>query len=287
MAASLARPWSLGKLAAMSHVLNLTYSVAELKPYISWPYFFHAWQLTGKGEQDKLQAEAEHELDSLNERYAAHALCALCEAGSDGDDILIDGVRLPTLRQQRPHGDGEPCLALADFVRPVEQDGFHDTVGVFATTVDWGLETDFHGDAYEKMMVQLLADRLAEAAAERLHEQVRTTYWGYAPNERLSIADMLVGKYQGIRPAVGYPSLPDTSINFILSDIIDFGKIDIRLTENGAMRPHASVSGLMIAHPSAHYFAVGRIGEDQLADYARRRGVPKETARRFLAANIE
>jgi cobalamin-dependent methionine synthase I len=136
------------------------------------------------------------------------------------------------------------------------------------------------------MMAQLLADRLAEAAAERMHEQVRKEYWGYAKDEQLTIPEMLIEKFQGIRPAVGYPSLPDTSLNFVLDELIDMKQIGIRLTESGAMKPHASVSGLMMAHPQARYFKIGKIGEDQLQDYARRRGLPIEVCRKFLAANL-
>ena len=162
----------------------------------------------------------------------------------------------------------------------------HRSIGLFATSVSPSLETDFSSDPYLKLMTQLLADRLAEAAAERMHEQVRKEFWGYAADENLSIPDMLVEKFQGIRPAVGYPSLPDTSLNFIIDDLIDMKQIGIRLTESGAMKPHASVSGLMLAHPEARYFSVGKIGEDQLRDYASRRGLPLELMRRFLASNL-
>ena len=155
-------------------------------------------------------------------------------------------------------------------------------IGLFATSVDIGLETDFDDDVYQKMMVQLLADRLAEAAAEVLHLQVRKEIWGYAKDENLSIPDLLIERFQGIRPAVGYPSLPDTSLNFVLDEILDMKQIGIRLTESGAMKPHASVSGMMIANPKAKYFSIGKIGEDQLQDYARRRGVPAEVLRKWL-----
>ena len=121
---------------------------------------------------------------------------------------------------------------------------------------------------------------------KKMHQEVRTTYWGYAKDEQWSVEDLLVEKFTGIRPAVGYPSLPDQSVNFVLSEWLGFPEIGIRLTENGAMVPHASVSGLMLSHPSARYFAVGKIGEDQLEDYARRRGLPVETMRKFLAANL-
>jgi cobalamin-dependent methionine synthase I len=136
------------------------------------------------------------------------------------------------------------------------------------------------------MMAQTLADRLAEATAERMHEEVRQHYWGYAPDEHLSMQQLHAEAFQGIRPAIGYPSLPDTSINFIISDLIGMKDIGIRLTESGMMMPHASVSGFMIAHPQARYFNLGKIGEDQLHDYSLRRGIPVELARRFLASHL-
>ena len=134
--------------------------------------------------------------------------------------------------------------------------------------------------------MQLLADRLAEATAERMHEEVRKNYWGYAPNENLTMEELHMERFQGIRPAVGYPSLPDTSFNFLIDSVLDMRDIGIRLTESGAMKPHASVSGLMISHPKARYFTIGKIGEDQLVDYSRRRGLPVEVCRKFLAANL-
>ena len=239
-----------------------TYDISQLRPYINWPYFFFAWQVKDPSEKERLRQEAE------------------------GDDIIVAGnKRIPMLRQQEK---GSGYRSLADYVAPLESDGSSLTskIGLFATSADMGLETDFASDAYQKMMAQLLADRLAEAAAEVLHEQVRKQLWGYAPDEHLSIADMLVEKFQGIRPAVGYPSLPDTSLNFVLDDLLDMKQIGIRLTESGAMKPHASVSGLMLAHPEARYFNLGKIGEDQLRDYARRRGLPIEICRKFLAGNL-
>lgn len=264
----------------------LTYGISELEPYINWPYFYFAWQVKDRGEQARLKDEAAGVLRSLDGRYSARALFAVGDAVSDGDDIVFEGTRIPVLRQQRPAAAGEPCLSLADFIRPATM-GKADRMGLFATTVDAGLEADFASDDYMRMMVQLLADRLAEAAAERMHEQVRKRYWGYAPDERLTMAEMHAEKYCGIRPAVGYPSLPDASVNFILADVLGFADIGIRLTGSGAMKPHASVSGLMIAHPAARYFAVGPIGADQLADYARRRGVPVGLIRKFLVSNVD
>lgn len=269
-------------------VHHIIYKVGELKPYINWPYFDYAWGVGSKGrhERTELRREADAMLVELEGRYSAHALFGIFTANSDGDDILVNGVRIPMLRQQHAAGANQTSLCLADFVRPLSM-GVPDEVGVFATTVDAALEKDFAtADPYQKMMAQTLADRLAEAAAEKMHQEVRTNYWGYAPDERLTIQQLHIEAFQGIRPAVGYPSLPDTSVNFILSDLLDMKQIGIRLTESGMMMPHASVSGLMIAHPKARYFNLGKIGEDQLRDYAARRGVPVELMRRFLSNSL-
>ena len=264
-----------------------TYDISQLRAYINWPYFFFAWQVKDPLEKERLRQEAEAFLDTLEGKYHAHALFLLLDAYSDGDDIIVsDDRRIPMLRQQEV---GSGYRSLADYVAPLDSadtSSLISKIGLFATSVDMGLETDFSSDAYQKMMAQLLADRLAEASAEVLHEQVRKQLWGYAPDENLSIADMLIEKFQGIRPAVGYPSLPDTSLNFVLDGLLDMKQIGIRLTESGAMKPHASVSGLMLAHPEARYFNLGKIGEDQLRDYARRRGLPIEICRKFLAGNL-
>ena len=260
----------------------LTYDISALIPYINWPYYYFAWQVKDPAEKKRLRTEAEAFLRQQEGRYHAYAIFELYEANADGDDIAIGSKRIPLLRQQQGRA---PYLCLADFIRPLSS-GIKDKVGLFATSVDIGMETDFGADAYKKMMAQLLADRLAEAAAERVHEQVRKEYWGYAKDEQLTIAEMLVEKFQGIRPAIGYPSLPDTSLNFVLDELLEMKQIGIRLTESGAMKPHASVSGLMLAHPEARYFNLGKIGEDQLRDYARRRGLPVEVLRKFLAANL-
>ena len=264
------------------------YDIHQLTPYINWDYFFFAWGMHNKpaDERQKLQQEAEQVLADLEGRYRAHALFLLVDAHSEDDDIVLaDGRRIPLLRQQQP---GSECLCLADFIQPLAShpSPLTSRIGLFATTVDMGLEKDFDHDAYQKMMVQLLADRLAEAAAECMHEAVRKHYWGYAPDEQLTMQQLHSEQFQGIRPAVGYPSLPDTSLNFVLNELLDFHQIGIRLTESGAMRPHASVSGLMMAHPQARYFAVGTIGSDQLTDYAHRRGLPVEIVRKFLSSNL-
>ena len=276
--------------------MKITYSISELVPYINWVYYFYAWQVKDEAEKQRMYSEALAKLQELDGKYKVYAVFELFDANGDGEDIVIRGTRnekretrIPCLRQQQGN---PPYLCLADFVRPLNisrsssllppSSESTSKIGLFATTVDIGLETDFDNDVYLKMMVQLLADRLAEAAAEVLHERVRKELWGYAKDENLSIPDMLIERFQGIRPAVGYPSLPDTSLNFVLDDILDMKQIGIRLTESGAMKPHASVSGMMISNPKAKYFSIGKIGEDQLQDYARRRGLPVEVIRKFV-----
>ena len=256
----------------------LTYDISDLQPYINWVYFYFAWQLKDKAEQQRIRSEAETFLQECEGHYQAYALFQIVEAHAEGEDVLVERGRIPLLRQQE---EGSQFLCLSDFVSPVA-----DKIGLFATSVDAAMVSDFDSDPYQKMMAQLLADRLAEAAAERMHEEVRKHYWGYAKDEQLSIAQMQQEQFQGIRPAVGYPSLPDASLNFLLDELLDFQQIGISLTESGAMRPHASVSGLMLAAPESHYFSVGRIGEDQLADYARRRQMPIDKMRKFLIANL-
>lgn len=267
--------------------MRLTYSIREVRPYINWIYFFHAWSMNGKPreEQARLQDDANCVLDRWEGRYSTFAVFEVMDANSDGDDLIMGGTRIPMLRQQRPAAPGQPTLCLADFVRPLSS-GVADRVGAFATTVEPSMEHEGRDDVYQRMLTQVLADRLAEATAELMHLQVRRRYWGYAPDEQLSMGDIHAERYQGIRPAVGYPSLPDTSVNFLLSDLIGMKQIGIHLTEAGMMQPHASVSGFMFAHPQARYFDLGKIGEDQLRDYARRRGVPAELMRRFLGASL-
>ena len=272
--------------------MNKTYSISELTPYINWLYFYHAWGLSGKPREDKekMKQEALQMLASWEEKYHTHAIFRLFEVCSEGDDLIFflseKKLRFPMLRQQHPSAPGEPNLCLADFIRPLSQ-GIRDQVGVFCTSVDGTIIDEYRHDDYLNMMAQTLSDRLAEATAEKLHEEVRRDreYWGYAPDENLTIEQQHREEYQGIRPAIGYPSLPDTSANFLIDQLIDMKQAGIRLTETGMMTPHASVSGFMFAHPKSHYFELGKIGDDQLRDYARRRGVPVELMRRFLAVN--
>ena len=272
--------------------MNKTYSISELTPFINWLYFYHAWGLSGKPREDKekMKQEALQMLASWEEKYHPHAIFRLFEVCSEGDDLIFflpeKKLRFPMLRQQHPSAPGEPNLCLADFIRPLSQ-GIRDQVGVFCTSVDGTIIDEYRHDDYLNMMAQTLSDRLAEATAEKLHEEVRKdrAYWGYAPDENLTIEQQHREEYQGIRPAIGYPSLPDTSANFLIDQLIDMKQAGIRLTETGMMMPHASVSGFMFAHPKSRYFELGKIGDDQLRDYARRRGVPVELMRRFLAVN--
>ena len=250
-------------------------------------------------EAMQLFKEAQRMLNRLDEEgHQTHALFRLMDANSEANDLWLEGTRFPLLRQQtiregeirKCEGENNFCegefyFCLADFVRPLSG-GIKDRVGIFACSADASMETRYPNDAYKRMLVQTLADRLAEATAERLHEQVRKHIWGYAPDENLSIRQLHNEEFQGIRPAVGYPSLPDQSVNFLLDELLDMKTIGIRLTENGMMQPHASVSGLMLAHPASRYFSIGRIDEGQLKDYAARRGLPVEEMRRFLGGNI-
>lgn len=250
--------------------------------------------LTGFAEEDRPKAseamqlfkEANRMLNELDTAYQTHGVVNIMDANADGDDLLLNSKRFPLLRQQTAKlKEDDPFLCLSDFVRPLSS-GITDKVGAFATTVDAEMERLYAEDDYKRMLVQTLSDRLAEATAEKLHEDVRKKLWGYAPDENLSVKDLHNEKYQGIRPAVGYPSLPDQSINFLLDELLDMKQIGISLTENGMMKPHASVCGLMFAHPASRYFSIGKIGEDQLADYAARRGMSIEETKKFLAANL-
>ena len=290
------------------------YHIHEVSEYINWVYFFHAWgfqpryagianihgcdacramwlvrfpeeERSKAAEAMQLFKEANRMLRLLDEKgYQTHAIFRLTEANSEENDLWLDGKRFPLLRQQNTL-PGEPYLCLSDFVRPLSG-GIKDQVGIFVTTIDKETENLYPDDAYRRMLVQTLADRLAEATAEKLHEQVRKQIWGYAPNEQLTSHQLHNEEFQGIRPAVGYPSLPDLSVNFLLDEWLDMKQIGIHLTENGMMQPHASVSGLMLAHPASRYFSVGKISEEQLNDYAKRRGLPIDEMRKFLAANL-
>lgn len=290
-----------------------SYSIHEVSEYINWIYFFHAWGfepryatianihgcdacraiwLTSFPENERSKAseamqlfkEANRMLSSDMQNIKIHAVFRLMEANSDENDIWIGSTRFPFLRQQTAK-EGQPYLCLSDFIRPLSS-GIADKIGLFATSVDISAETLYPDDNYHQLLAQTLADRLAEATAEKLHENVRKSIWGYAPDEKLTIHQLHQEAFQGIRPAVGYPSLPDLSINFLLDEVLNMKQIGVCLTENGMMHPHASVCGFMFAHPASHYFSVGRIDEEQLADYAKRRNLPISLMKKFLIANL-
>lgn len=277
------------------HPQVLTYDIDEVVPYINWLYFYHAWGMSGKplAEKQRLRDEASAMMQSWQGCYHTHAVFGLYAANADMDDLLLYAddtadakfTRIPLLRQQHAVGAGSPNLCLADFVRPLSG-GVRDRVGLFCATVEAGVLEAYRGDDYQSMMAQVLSDRLAEATVEKMHLEVRRHLWGYAPHEHLTMEQLHCEEYQGIRPAVGYPSLPDVSVNFELDQLLTMSQIGIRLTESGMMTPHSSVSGLMFAHPQAHYFDLGKIDEEQLRDYARRRGIPVELMRRYLQSSL-
>lgn len=276
------------------------YQINELEPYINWAYFFFAWKVRPESDEAMgLKMEAIKMLHSLNAHYTVKGVVELFKCNSLGDDIILQHPtncpccrmaprmigRLPMLRQQVPDASGY-CLCLSDFIRPMGQ-GVQDTIGIFATSVPEEMQHLYDDDPYSQMMVQTLSDRLAEASAEVLHLEVRKRYWGYAPDENLSIEQLHLEQFQGIRPAVGYPCLPDISLNFLLDEYVPFCQVGVELTENGMMNPHASVSGLMISHPASRYFSVGKITDEQLADYANRRGTQTHEIKKYLSRNVE
>jgi 5-methyltetrahydrofolate--homocysteine methyltransferase len=288
------------------------YDLAELAACIDWGPFFQTWDLAGPypailddeivGEQArKVFADAQALLARLIEGrwLQASGVFALLPANTVDDDTIelyhdAERTRVALrwsplrLQSERPVVDGvkRPNRSLADFVAPRGQGA--DFVGLFAVTAGLGVEKKevqflaAHDD-YNAIMLKALADRLAEAFAERLHQRVRTEFWAYAGGESLSNEELIAEKYRGIRPAPGYPACPDHSVKRAMFDLLQAGDIGMGLTESLAMTPAASVSGFYIAHPEARYFNVGRIGEDQLADWAARTGTAPEDARRLLA----
>jgi 5-methyltetrahydrofolate--homocysteine methyltransferase len=285
--------------------------LVELVPFIDWSPFFHAWELRGRypqiledphvGEKAKeLFGDARALLSRIvKERLlSAHGVYGFFPADADGDDIRIfsDEARtrplatLHTLRQQMEKPEGQPLEALADFVAPVES-GRTDFVGAFAVTAGLGVDAlcrafEKEHDDYSSILVKALADRLAEAFAEMLHQRARAD-WGYGRNESLTAEDLLRERYRGIRPAPGYPACPDHTEKRTLFSLLDVEKnAGISLTENYAMTPASSVSGFYFAHPEAHYFGVGRLGRDQVEDYAARKRWTLEEAERWLSPNL-
>jgi 5-methyltetrahydrofolate--homocysteine methyltransferase len=284
-------------------------TVEALRPYIDWTPFFMAWELHGRypqilkdakygTEAQKLFNDANALLDRIEREklLGLKGIAGIFPANSKGDDITIytDESRtkalstLHTLRQQEKKAGGEPNFALADFIAP-DGSGVKDYIGGFAVTTGLGIEKvlkqfSLEQDDYHRIMTQALADRLAEAFAEMLHEHVRRELWGYASDETLSKSDLLAEKYQGIRPAPGYPSCPDHTEKAELFTLLNAEVMTgITLTETFAMNPAASVSGIYFAHPQARYFMLGKIGKDQVEEYALRKGMSIRETEKWLA----
>ncbi|MEO6020283.1 MAG: methionine synthase [Knoellia sp.] len=290
----------------------LNYPIEELRRYMDWTPFFQAWEMKGRfpdilsnpatGETArKLYADANEMLDKIiNEKWlTANGVIGLFPANAVGDDIEVyaDESRstvlttLHGLRQQGQHREGVPNRCLSDFVAPRET-GLPDYVGAFAVTAGLGshdrimaFKEDF--DDYSAILLEALADRLAEAFAERLHERVRREFWGHAGDEHLSNDDLIGEKYSGIRPAPGYPACPDHTEKETLFKLLNATeRAGIQLTESMAMQPGAAVSGWYFGHPQSQYFVVGRLGRDQIEDYAERKGWTLAEAERWLGPNL-
>ena len=284
-------------------------SIADLVPYIDWSPFFSTWELAGKFpailNDDKFGAAARALYDDargmlgriIDENwFSARGVAGFWPANANGDDILVYSdearrtplVTLHTLRQQLARREGRANVALADFLAPRDS-GIADYIGAFIVTTGIGedeIANRFRGanDDYSSIMVKSLADRLAEAFAERLHEQVRRELWGYAADEPFAPQDLIAEKYTGIRPAPGYPAQPDHTEKAALFRLLHGeATTGVKLTESFAMWPGASVCGAYFSHPQSHYFGVGKIERDQVEDYARRKGWSAEEAEKWLA----
>ena len=285
------------------------YSLAELVDYIDWSPFFQAWELKGRypeilddstvGKQARvLYSDAKKMLDRMVPEglLSARGVVGLFRAHSVGDDIEVLGedeewYTVHGLRQQFEKKPGRPNACLSDFVAPKET-GLTDHLGAFVVTTGLGLDElcaslEKEHDDYGSIMAKALADRLAEAFAERLHQRVRRDLWGHEAGDGLSNADLISERYSGIRPAPGYPACPDHTEKRTLFELLDAERhTGVSLTESCAMLPGASVSGWYFAHPEAHYFGVGRIGKDQVTDYAERKGMSMADAERWLQPNL-
>jgi 5-methyltetrahydrofolate--homocysteine methyltransferase len=289
------------------------YDLAELRRYIDWTPFFQAWELAGHypailtdevvGKQaSELFADAQAMLDKIiaEQWLSARGVIGFWPAANTGDDVAIyaDDSRtqklasLHHLRQQADKPVDRPDFCLSDFIAPKETHR-PDWIGGFAVTAGIGIEehvTRFEAehDDYSSILIKALADRLAEAFAERLHERVRREFWGYQPDESLDNDALIHEKYRGIRPAPGYPACPDHTEKATLFEILDAtNHTSITLTEGFAMYPTAAVSGWYFSHPDSQYFVVGRLTREQVEDYAKRKGWTREQAERWLAPNLD
>mgnify|MGYP006277759453 CR=1 FL=1 len=287
------------------------YPLDELVDLIDWSPFFHAWELRGRypkifddpvvgSEAQKLFADAQVLLRKIlaEKRIQARGVMAFFPAQSEGDDILLyedEGrktvrAKVHALRQQASRTDGQPNRCLADFIAPVGS-GKKDYLGAFAVTTghgveEWAKELEKGNDDYQAILLKALADRLAEAFAEKMHQLAREA-WGFGKTEKLTTEDLIAEKYRGIRPAAGYPACPDHTEKRGLMDLLQAEKnTGIRLTENCAMTPASSVSGLYFSHPESRYFAVGFLQKDQVEDYAKRKGLSVAEVEKWLQPNL-
>jgi 5-methyltetrahydrofolate--homocysteine methyltransferase len=279
--------------APFAGVRQVSPPLAELVPYIDWQFFFHAWDLKGKfpaildnPAARELYDDAQALLRVILQGASLQprGIYGFWPAHAEGDDVVLgDGTRLCFLRQQADHGDGRPNRSLADYVAPAD-----DTIGAFAVAIHGAdeLSTRYEAanDDYSAIAVKAIADRLAEAFAEWLHARVRREW--YAPDERLSPEDLVKENFRGIRPAFGYPACPDHSEKAKLRQLLGTDAIGVGLTETFAMTPASAVSGVYFHNPQAKYFAVGRIGRDQLEDYAERKGEPSGDVERWLGQSL-
>ena len=302
-ASELSRPFRSGH-----HVLD-DIDLNELSKYIDWTFFFFAWKLTGKypailtdpvkgPEAVKLFNDAKYYLKEIIGRklITAKAVYGLYPAVSEGDDVVVLAGKEEAgsktvfrfLRNQEQKEKGVPNLCLSDFIAP-DSSELTDTIGAFVVTagIDEEKYRQYKEDDYASIMIRMLSDRLAEAAAEWLHERIRKEYWGYAADETLTLEEILAVRYRGIRPAPGYPACPDHTEKRELFDLLNAETaIGAGLTENFAMTPPAAVSGYFFSHPASSYFNVGKIGTDQLKDYAARKKMTEDEAARWLAPNL-
>jgi 5-methyltetrahydrofolate--homocysteine methyltransferase len=298
--------WHADDLAAPSFTgtRHVEPSLEELRGYIDWTFFFHVWELKGRYpailEHPEKGAAARELFDAANvlldrivaeRRLTARGVHGLWRAAAEGDDIVLStgngDARFPMLRQQGAHDDSRPNRSLADYVAPHET-GLDDHVGAFAVGIQGADELaatfEQEGDDYDAIMVKALADRLAEGFAEWLHAETRRAW--YAPDERLGPDELVAERFRGIRPAFGYPACPDHSEKGTLFSLLGADEVGLALTESFATTPAASVSGIYLGHPSARYFSVGRVGRDQVEDYAERKGEALATVERWLRQNL-
>jgi len=287
------------------------FDLGTIARYIDWGPFFIAWEMPGQfpavlsdkifgAEATRLFEDAQNLVQKLVKEkwFTADGVIGFWPASSNNADTVTvqtgqGEVKLEFLRQQLKKAIGQPNFSLADFIAPVGRERARvDYIGAFAVTIH-GAKNQVEKfaaeqDEYNKILVQILADRFVEAFAECLHEQVRKEYWGYAKDETLSNAQLIKEEYKGIRPAPGYPACPDHTEKIKLFDLLNASEnIGVELTESLAMNPPASVCGWYIAHPKSHYFGLGKISRDQLEDYAKRKGMSVEEAEKWLRPNLE